>query len=267
MGYCPTICIVKPGQLIHINKGRLHAFRKMATTSLRDDDCHRAIREQIIKENNLKGEELCISIAWDWMYRGISSEGINREVSSTLEAAVLNQKMGKVSLAIPELSLLQMAKMFPLDTALVPADLNGLVGFNKTETKQPPEASDAITVCRGILPSLKHVIKKQAGAMEKAAMAESRSFKRGARVTIARRPNTHEDPAKFPVDPYGNSDFICKLCSKELSNVYFHCDGCEILLSKDFNICQRCHTEKKFMQTITMHPTNPKRHATLNHTG
>ena len=37
---------------------------------------------------------------------------------------------------------------------------------------------------------------------------------------------------------YGDCGFVCKLCKEELSNVYMHCDGCEKLLNKDFNICQ-----------------------------
>merc|ERR1711862_31189 len=98
-------------------------------------------------------------------------------------------------------------------------------------------------------------------------VSANRTEKRGERVTLAKRPNSHENPQKFPVDPYGNSDFMCKLCSQELSNIYFHCDGCEQLLSKDFNICIQCYSEKTYMINYQMHPMNPKRHSTINHTG
>ncbi len=30
LGYCPSTFILEPGEFVHINKGRLHAFRKLA---------------------------------------------------------------------------------------------------------------------------------------------------------------------------------------------------------------------------------------------
>lgn len=89
---------------MHINKGRLHAFRKLSASSLREDDCHHCLREDI--SPSLDGKNLtCFSVAWDWMFKGVTDEGINREVSSILECARLNQKQHVQSLAIPEVSL------------------------------------------------------------------------------------------------------------------------------------------------------------------
>ena len=85
--------------------------------------------------------------------------------------------------------------------------------------------------------------------MKLATHSMSKSTQRGKRVSNSKRLNTHEDSMCFSVNPYGNSDFMCKLCAKDLSNLYYHCDGCEQLLSKDFNICQQCHSEKKFMDS------------------
>ena len=65
----------------------------------------------------------------------------------------------------------------------------------------------------------------------------------------------------------GASDFFCKFCSEELSNVYMHCDGCEKLLNKDFNICSNCHQEGRYKVKVLMHPFNEKPHSILNHTG
>lgn len=69
------------------------------------------------------------------------------------------------------------------------------------------------------------------------------------------------------MDPHGSGDFICKFCSDELSNIYMHCDGCERLLNKDFNICPSCHSNEKYKERIVMHPFNPKMKSDLNHTG
>ena len=66
---------------------------------------------------------------------------------------------------------------------------------------------------------------------------------------------------------YGAGDFFCKFCSEELSNVYMHCDGCEKLLDKDFNICSTCHQAGAYKISYQMHPFNAKPHSILNHTG
>ena len=179
----------------------------------------------------------------------------------------------KQSLAIPERSLLQMAQVFPPnDGVKIPAEVDKLIDYedddnDKSDEKPKPYRTSRIDVCRGILPALQHVVGQHLSVLESATDAKSQSRERGARITIAKRPNTHESPQHFPMDPYGNNNFICKLCSKELSNTYFHCDGCERLLSKDFNICQECHAEKKFLMKVQMHPLNAKRHSTINHTG
>lgn len=46
-----------------------------------------------------------------------------------------------------------------------------------------------------------------------------------------------------------------------------HCDGCEKLLNKDFNICSSCHREERYKVKVLMHPFNKKPHSIHNHTG
>jgi hypothetical protein len=68
MNYYPSVFILKPGQFVHINKGRLHAFRKMSPTQLHPSDCHFALRSKLIDEDKLGfAEQICVSVAWDWM--------------------------------------------------------------------------------------------------------------------------------------------------------------------------------------------------------
>ena len=95
-------------------------------------------------------------------------------------------------------------------------------------------------------------------------------FKKGGftrPVSVSKWPNSHENPHLFALDPYGNNNFFCKLCWKELSNIYMHCDGCKILLSKDFNICMECWESQKYKVMIQMHPLNSKKCSTINLTG
>jgi hypothetical protein len=211
------------------------------------------------------------------MYRGVTSAGINREVCAVLEATILNQKNGVVSLAIPEISLLHMAKQA---VAPLPSKPFGVGSFlldlphcreisNSLSSKSENFLYDASPqdLCRGILPGLRHVVHGHISSLSSATNNKRNSRTRGERLRVAEKPDSKPNPALHPVDPLGNADFACRLCRKELSNVYYHCDGCENLLSKDYNICKDCHVDKRFMIFEQMHPTNPKRHATLNHTG
>ena len=54
--------------------------------------------------------------------------------------------------------------------------------------------------------------------------------------------------------PPPNSDYCCNICSAGLSNSYYHCTGCEQLLSQDLNLCSVCTDEEKFYQKIIMNP-------------
>jgi hypothetical protein len=108
--YYPCVLILKPGQLLHINKGRLHAFRKMSCSPLDHGDCHYKLRNQVIEKNGITTEQLCTSVAWDWMFLGVSRDGVNGEVMSTLECVQLLHNEGKQSLAIPQLCLIELAK-------------------------------------------------------------------------------------------------------------------------------------------------------------
>jgi hypothetical protein len=67
--YCPSVFILKPGEHLHINKGRLHAFRKMTFDELPENDCHAQLRKNMIlelKAQNIHRPPLCISVAFDW---------------------------------------------------------------------------------------------------------------------------------------------------------------------------------------------------------
>jgi hypothetical protein len=84
MNYYPSVFVLKPGQFVHINKGRLHAFRKLSPTALPPNDCHRQLRLDTIASDNLGSmERLCVSVAWDWMVRFDESFGIDIDLVLT----------------------------------------------------------------------------------------------------------------------------------------------------------------------------------------
>jgi hypothetical protein len=259
------LLILKSGQHLHINKGRLHAFRKMTLDELPPDDCHYEARRSIIEKDAIDSERLCVSVAWDWSYLGFSERGIYREVTANLESTILNRLRGVRSLAIPEFSVLEAARHFAK-----PVTIPNLPSFLPLPQPKPIASAqclgdaslsdqDRIAVCRGILPVLRYVVDEHTGAINTAM-----EMQKGKKIKF---PDTYADPSKSAIDPRGSDGFACMMCSKELSNVYYHCDGCEKLLSKDFNICVACHTAEKFKVSVQMHPNQTKRHATLNHIG
>ena len=236
LSYCPSRFILKPGQFVHINKGRLHAFRKLSFSVLPDHDCHTNLRKQLIeKERNMYINEpvICISVAWDWTYRGNSVESIKREVSCMMECAAINRDRSLQSLGIPEISLIHAAKAFLALTKKV--DRTSDILFLRPRNIKSLTCAvtpDPKKVLRGILPSLSELVVRH-----KADIAKVKK-KLGDDRMISRNviPDSWENPRLCSIDPYGN-DFLCVLCRVEVSNPYMHCNGCEELLKKDFNIC------------------------------
>ena len=57
------------------------------------------------------------------------------------------------------------------------------------------------------------------------------------------------------------------ICNQELSNSYFHCNGCEVVLNRDFNICSQCYSEDRYLTRIQIHPTSNKWYSDVNHVG
>lgn len=243
--------------MVHINKGRLHAFGKFTGVLTPKGEC--------------PTEDMFLSVAWDWMFKGVTSEGINREVASVLECARLNREHNVQSLGIPETALLFLAKenIAKHSAAGTPDSL-----FSMGSQEQPTHRSsspDAETVLRGILPSLQCVVSKHSSVVKRSQKQSEYcedSFESSAdSEPDATKPDAWEDPAVAAINPYGVDDYQCKICAEELSNVYMHCSGCETLLKKDFNICTTCHSEKKHRIFVQMHPLCNKMLSLHNHTG
>jgi len=284
MNYCPSVFILKPGQFVHINKGRLHAFRKMSTSPLPSSDCHSHLRRALIRDEKITKEVVCLSIAWDWMYRGYTSDGINDELESALSCAKLNQKHSKLSLAITETSVLQSARVVVSRFEQLceskkerEGEGEGKIGKGEEENLIPlpfctkPSVQivpSPLTVLKGIHSSLKRTVEGREEALINAERCRTSHHSKDKKPTlsIVSTPNAHQNPYLFDLDAYGD-DFFCKLCDHELSNSYMHCNGCEELLNKDFNICTDCHANDKFKIFYHMNRDNNERDAFKNHTG
>uniref|UniRef100_A0A7S2YQT9 JmjC domain-containing protein n=1 Tax=Entomoneis paludosa TaxID=265537 RepID=A0A7S2YQT9_9STRA len=271
MGYEPAVLILGPGQHVHINKGRLHAFRKMTTESLPENDCHHTLRKELVAELGIRQAPVCISIAWDWQYTGIRPEAINREVTSTLECQTLvDQKPLLKCLAIPKACILALARRCQrIDNQ------DAMPIFEDGSTSEEEEVLQKESLLKGIGPSLLFILEQNISFIERAEKRENEIIDEFgelcgyAKLSNAKQNDTELNPLSSTVDPDGN-DYFCRICSKELENVYLHCDGCEDLLHQDFNICMDCYDAKRWQENIDMHGKGldeENRSSMMNHTG
>ena len=202
--YCPSVFILKPGQVVHINKGRLHAFRKMAPSKLPEMDCHHVLRNAVLSSKQERTEDICCSIAWDWMFKGVTSEGINREISSILECSRLNRQHNLQSLAIPETTLLFLAKKTIALHTISSGPISSFLPFLTSSRTCDRFAPDAMTVLRGILPSLQYVVNRHSTSVTSCERwsKETKYVKDSWRVSIDPKPNTWQDPNVFSLYPW-----------------------------------------------------------------
>ena len=139
LGYCPSVFTLHPGEYVHINKGRLHAFRKRAPllrkrrrkslASSKDisqppKKVHTPRKSDVGESFAVTGneteatklddddayveqEEFCVSVAWDWLYQGSSSKGVAAEVAEPVQCAAHNIREGVPSLGHIEGAVLQ----------------------------------------------------------------------------------------------------------------------------------------------------------------
>jgi hypothetical protein len=104
-------------------------------------------------------------------------------------------------------------------------------------------------IARGILPSIRHIFKRE-HSLDKSSTRHAAN-EEGVSVFSIPTPDSHANPFSHPIDPHGN-DFFCKICLQELSNTYFHCEGCEELLQKSFDICSQCFAGLDFLVSQSM---------------
>ena len=139
------------------------------------------------------------------MFKGVTSEGINREVSGILECARLNRIHDLQSLAIPETSLVFLAKEnIARHQQTSNADESRTLFSIETARHQTPTSEpDAKTVLRGILPSLQYVVNRHNSSVKFSMewAVKTKRVKNSWRVSIDSKPNTWQNPESFALDP------------------------------------------------------------------
>ena len=107
---------------------------------------------------------------------------------------------------------------------------------NCTRYELTEDLSRIKEIARGILPSLRYIADRD--AVRKRDLSES-NF-----LTFAEKPDDRDTVGN--AEPFGVDGYHCQVCSVELSNAYFHCDGCEYS-GNDFNLCTDCYVAKKYI--------------------
>jgi hypothetical protein len=250
LSYCPTVFILEPGQMVHINKGRLHAFRKMSTQELEVTDCHATLRAELLGKVPLRKEQVCFSIAWDWMYRGVTERGIAREVAAVMTCASLNRLRSIKSLGAVETVLLHLSR--------------AVCDREEAHEGEHPYQPSKKVICRGIVPGLQLVVQEHKSMME---VARANTKTEGTRdlLEFVEITDADRDPIASPIDAYGR-DYTCRKCLRELSNIYCHCTGCESLFNVDYNLCVGCHDAQEYKTNVVIGACKDQ-HSGHMHTG
>ena len=195
---------------------------------------------------------------------GITDEGINRENASVLECSALCRPHDNAKpLSISGYATIRQASLIPKIGSSAPSSAP-LTSLSKTSFKP-----DLVQVARGLLPSLRYIQARDYPDIKDVVPDAATLGPRAKHVSLTTDivPDSHNDTEVASIDPYGNDGYSCRICAQELSNVYFHCNGCEAILAKDYNICAQCFGEGKFLRFDQMHKLDGKRCSDQNHIG
>lgn len=162
------------------------------------------------------------------MYLGYTEQGIKNELESTFECAQICTKLQEPlhSLATMETAVLKLA-------STIPNKMSEELVFDLFPNSCRPAMT---TLAKGLLPYLELVSKRDRPKRPPNALLDPKQADKCF----------HFEEEIAQIDPYGNTDFSCKICFQELSNAYFQCVGCWNLLKQDYNICISCYDQQQF---------------------
>ena len=233
----PSIFILEPGQLIHIAKGRLHCFRKLTSDVLPESDVHESLRKSIVqgKQISPSNPNICVSVAWDWMYTGFTVTGQRNELEHVLKKPrIIPTSRFTPELAIPELCLLRMAELF---------------------SSKPKEQEK----CKFISVLLHELTKKHAEIVHWVHQKRDRSRNyRHYQLTTQNEADVTIPEALLFGRNTMSSNYWCRECARELSNEYYECDGCFQLLDQELYLCHECYSNGK-CKTFCLPHLKPKK--------
>ena len=174
----------------------------MTPSPLPKTDCHHSLRQDILSSLST------VSFAWDWQFRGITQDGINKYSMRVYDIVLQNRQIQVESLALHETSNICLAYRL----------------FCKGECPSKLSKDDIETI-RGILPTLKRIVQFNQTTYNEAKQSEE--------IGILNKSNEEICVTR------------CGFCNYELSNRYMRVglkDG------RVFEFCLRCYCENAHQQ-------------------
>ena len=184
---------------------------------------------------------------------GLSAEGINREIANTIEWANHCKYTQGKSLAIPETVVYKLATLLPVNESALGG--GNLLGSTKEEAPGRERVGPSWrNIASGILPSLRYLVDREItyGTIDPKKSTGKRGLQK--KVCTALIPDSHQDNRgeNSAVNAYDQSNYYCERCACELSNLYFSCDGCSLLLDETFNLCPDCYNSEEYKHDVPM---------------
>jgi len=182
LGYCPIVLTIDQGDLIHINKGRAHFFRK-------------------------EGEDVSISVAWDFFH--FPSTGSSYNLASELffavralnEAVAHNRKRGKSEDKKPVLFQPHMFVIQAAEQALEQHKKGATISCDEKRKKIKVQDLDGTSLAQALIPILKYLehVSKQEEKIE----------------------TTVSSCESLGIFAYDSGRFRCSKCESELWGYFF----------------------------------------------
>ncbi len=234
--------------------GRLLFMRRLRASDILPEhrDSHSMIRKKIVSDEKLEDSSpLGALVSFEWyvylfaptnilinnyrMFRGVTRDGVNREVSiSLLEPSTERRRVDSPdSLAIPKTALMVMAERL----------LSRSKGAYFPGGASSSESDKEVLV--GIRAPFEHVVQ-----LEKQSLLVDEDVPKGAELSTNKIPDLADKCGISPLDYEG---FSCVQCRSELSNIYYECLCCAAL-HKDYNLCQGCFMKRRFNRSSRSHP-------------
>ena len=105
--YSPSVFLLKAGQVLHIPKGCIHAFRKLSFQPLPEDDCHFQLRKEYVQGKDFAANDICVSVAWDCICLGAPPDGMKAELEYVFDTAECIKAKKWQPFGTPEFALLR----------------------------------------------------------------------------------------------------------------------------------------------------------------
>ena len=218
------LLILEPSQLLFIDAGRLHIFRKMGYTKLPETDPFHEMRKKYLHEDHfseLNSNRWSVAIAWDFVYIGFTKKGILRLASQKWLNSIYAARSGYGSQGCIETPLMILLTKY---------------GETSKETRKRSLMKRIDMLLNALEPLIYNIIKHQG---DKLPFRENTGIGTVINTTLSNKYNVHREVL-------ANSliNFRCDSGSMHLSNHFLTCRTCLTYGDYTVDICTSCYKNK-----------------------